>query len=96
MNGGLGDDVLIGGEGTDSFVFEVSSGVDVIEDFDTAAGEVIDLTALGLADDFDGFSASSITEDADGNALIDLGAGNSITLLGVQVDDLQASYFTFV
>jgi Ca2+-binding RTX toxin-like protein len=93
LAGGVGNDQLAGGIGVDSFIFEANSGQDVVADFDVAAGEVIDLSALGLGDDFASFAASSITDNGDGNALVDLGGGNVITLIGVQADDLQAGNF---
>ena len=85
-----------GGQGTDIFVFETESGSDVISDFDTDAGEVLDLTRLGFDEDFATFKAGRIDENADGDAVVDLGGDIKIVLLGVGVDDLQASHFTLV
>ena len=93
---GVGDDTMGGGQGTDVFVFETESGSDVISDFDTAAGEVLDFTRLGFDEDFAAFKAGRIDENADGDAVVDLGGDNKIVLLGVGVDDLQASHFTLV
>ena len=96
LYGGGGDDTMGGGQGTDIFVFETESGSDVISDFDTDAGEVLDLTRLGFDEDFAAFKAGRIDENADGDAVVDLGGDNKIVLLGVGVDDLQASHFTLV
>ncbi|MEC9216404.1 MAG: hypothetical protein VX647_04260, partial [Pseudomonadota bacterium] len=96
LSGAGGDDTMGGGQGTDIFVFETESGSDVISDFDTDAGEVLDLTRLGFDEDFAAFKAGRIDENADGDAVVDLGGDNKIVLLGVGVDDLQASHFTLV
>ncbi|MEC8026036.1 MAG: hypothetical protein VX170_00105, partial [Pseudomonadota bacterium] len=96
LYGGVGDDTMGGGQGTDIFVFETESGSDVISDFDTDAGEVLDLTRLGFDEDFAAFKAGRIDENADGDAVVDLGGDNKTVLLGVGVDDLQASHFTLV
>ena len=96
LSGGAGNDTLSGGSGAGVFVFETESGSDVISDFDTDAGEVIDLTRLGFDEDFAAFKAGRMDENADGDAVVDLGGDNKIVLLGVGVDDLQASHFTLV
>ena len=96
LYGGVGDDTMGGDQGTDVFVFETESGSDVISDFDTDAGEVLDFTRLGFDEDFAAFKAGRIDENADGDAVVDLGGDNKIVLLGVGVDDLQASHFTLV
>ena len=96
LYGGVGDDTMGGGQGTDIFVFESEPSSDVISDFGTDAGEVLDLTRLGFDEDFTTFKAGRIDENADGDEVVDLGGDNKILLLGVGVDDLQASHFTLV
>jgi len=44
--GGSGNDTITGGEGGDLFVFEAGHGRDVLTDFDAAAGDQLDLTAV--------------------------------------------------
>ena len=45
--GGAGNDMLYGGAGSDTFVFEAGFNLDRIFDFNGAAGDQIDLTAIG-------------------------------------------------
>ena len=108
--GGAGNDTLAGGRGVDRFVFKAESGADVISDFKVGGGEVIDLVALNLGEGvaagdgevnavgpvFADFKAASISENAEGHAVITLGEGHRITLIGVAGDDLTAANFAFV
>ena len=82
----------------------------MITDFDARGGEVIDLVALNLGEGvaagdgavnavgpvFADFKAARISDNADGHAVITLGEGHRITLLGVAGDDLTAANFAFV
>lgn len=81
--GGNDNDTLNGGKGEDLFLFYASSGKDVIEDFTgagTVFGDIIEIDSnvkSSIAD-----ILSSITY-LSGNAVIDLGSGHQITLIGV-------------
>lgn len=80
LSGGEGNDELHGGGNWDTFVFENGSGQDTIYNFDVAnAFENIDLTALNGVTTFADLTISY----SGGNALVDLGNGSSITLVGV-------------
>ena len=47
LYGGEGNDVLHGGSGADQFVFDaINNGLDVIRDFDTEEGDVLDLSSV--------------------------------------------------
>lgn len=95
LNGGLGDDTLTGGLNADTFVFNNFFGNDVITDFDQAnAFERIDLSAVTQITDFADLDANHLSEDMDGNAVITTGP-NTITLIGVDMDDLVAGDFIF-
>lgn len=73
-------------------------------------GEVIDLVALNLGGEaapgdgeenvvgpvFADFKAARISENAEGHAVITLGEGHRITLIGVAGDDLTVANFAFV
>jgi Ca2+-binding RTX toxin-like protein len=86
LNGGGGNDKLWGGDGADIFAFGTSAGQDIINDF-VSGTDRLDLTVYGFAD----FAAvQAATTDVGGNAVIDLGGGNSITLTGVLEAQLQA------
>lgn len=91
LEGGLGDDVLTGDTGADTFVYtSISDGDDTITDFDVSESDVIDLDelfdALGIA----GVSRSDdviLTDTGTDTILtIDGQAGFSITLTGVDLD----------
>lgn len=64
ITGGGGADILTGGTGADTFVYRVlsdssaSTGVDLITDFNAAAGDRIDLSALGDATLVSAYDAS--------------------------------------
>jgi hypothetical protein len=88
-----GDDTLTGSSGADLFVFSQPIGDDVVFNFATADDQ-IDL--IGYA----GFSSfadvmAHTTDDASGNAHLQLANGQSITLIGVQSASLTAANFVF-
>ena len=93
--GGTGNDLMNGGRGDDLFVFTDGDGADRITRFNAGAGtdDVIDLmgiSAVGTIDD-----VRSIAGQAGGNTVIDFGNGDSITLSGVNVNDLDQDDFLF-
>ncbi|MEC8585593.1 MAG: hypothetical protein VXY81_13465 [Pseudomonadota bacterium] len=87
-----------------------TAGGDVITDFNARGGEMIDLVALNLGGGaapgdgeenvvgpvFADFKAARISENAEGHAVITLGEGHRITLIGVAGDDLTVANFAFV
>jgi hypothetical protein len=88
-----GNDTLTGAGGNDLFVFAQPIGHDTVYSFD-AAHDQIDL--IGYA----GFTSfadiqTHLTEDANGNALITMGDGQSIELQGVHAAALTQSNFVF-
>lgn len=89
IDGGAGNDRLEGGGGGDAFIFGDDFGDDVITDFNAfSRNEVVDLTGGDFGFDSFGDLSHAISQDG-GNAVIDLGADGSITLLGVQIADLN-------
>ena len=94
VNGGAGNDFLTGGTGDDLFVFADGDGIDVINDFTAGAGtdDVIDLQLLPGFDTFEDVLAAT-HDDGFGNAIIDFGDGNTITLSGVAESALHANDF---
>lgn len=96
--GGKGHDVLSGGSGADRFEFGSSSGNDSITDFELfTGGEVIaiarNVNGLDLST-FEQLMARTAMVGTD--AVIDLGGGNSIKLVGVDKALLNASQFLFI
>ena len=87
-DGGPGNDVLIGGAGNDTYL----NGEVTIESFVAGAGtdDKIDLRALsGLTYDWIIAHATMV----DGNAVLDLGNGEQMTLVGVNVASLSTDDF---
>jgi serralysin len=100
LNGGAGDDQLWGGPNDDKFVFNVGSGNDTINDFNkgnlvvgstATEHDVIDVQAYGFSD----WNAlqQAISNDVNGNAVIQLSETDSITLVGVHTADLDQTDF---
>ncbi|KZK94035.1 hypothetical protein PsAD46_01287 [Pseudovibrio sp. Ad46] len=88
-------EILLGGMGSDTFVFSsVSVGSDVIADFVAGAGseDVIRFSTNRFADFEDMLTAAS---DNGSDTVISLDDSNSVTLKGVQVSDLHIDDFQF-
>lgn len=89
INGEAGNDVVSGQQGADTFVFDALPGRDTITDFNTTEDQV-NLVAHGFAD----FAAvQAATTDVNGSAIIDLGGGNQVRLLGVLEANLSSDDF---
>jgi VCBS repeat-containing protein len=94
--GGTGDDQLWGGFGDDLFAFYAGDGQDVIWDFTAGptSGDVIGLYGFGYST-FDGLTLSDLGADT----LIDLSpdnaSGDQITLMGVNLAQLDSFDFAF-
>ena len=65
ITGGLGNDILVGGYGEDSFIFSANAGegFDTIEDFNTAEdtlsfADLLDEGAVGLEDDLAAYAST--------------------------------------
>ncbi|MDB5678844.1 Calx-beta domain-containing protein [Sphingomonas bacterium] len=86
LTGGSGDETLTGGGGADVFVFAGTGvGHDTVGDF-ASGTDRLDLTAYFA--DFTTFQAA--THDVGGNAVIDLGNGETVTLSGVLSAQIQS------
>lgn len=95
LDGGTGIDRLEGGAGRDTFITRRGYGNDTIADYSVASAGVffadkIDLSDFGIASFHD-----LVLSDIDGDAYIDLGGGDSLTLEGVNSGNLSADDFTF-
>ena len=88
-----GDDTLTGVGGHDEFVFAQSIGSDTIYNFNVATDK-IDLLGFANVASF-GDVEGHVTADSNGDAVITLGAGETITLHGVNVGSLTAADFVF-
>ena len=91
LAGGAGDDLLTGASGNDSFIFSAGFARDIISDFDQGS-DVIDLTTFGFADISEATAGGS---DVQGNATLDFGGGDSLTIMGVGLSELREADFLF-
>ncbi len=89
LDGGRANDTLTGGNGGDTFVFKLATGDDTITGF-LSATDLIDVSDYDFAN---GAAVIAATNDVGGNAVIDLGGGNSVTLDGVLTAQLNANDF---
>ncbi|OKO71616.1 Ig-like domain-containing protein, partial [Bradyrhizobium sp. NAS96.2] len=87
-----GDDTLTGSSGHDTFVFSQPIGNDVVHSFEVSS-DVIDLISYGWQSFAD--VQTHTADDANGNAVITLADGQTITLDGVHAADLTAANFEF-
>lgn len=95
--GNAGADTLYGGQGGDVFSFRSGDGTDVIQDFVTGTD------IIRIASNINGLSVSSATDfltrissDASGNAVIDLGGGNQVTVVGLTATNLQTNISSII
>jgi Ca2+-binding RTX toxin-like protein len=86
---GRGNETMIGGSGKDTFVFSSGGGRDVVMDFHD--GDILEVqrNINGLHVNSAGDLVSRVHSDVDGNAVIDFGHGDSVTLVGVKAEDIH-------
>ncbi len=85
--GGAGDDRFTGGSGDDLFVFSAGHGDDTVTDFSLADDTLqLDETTTDFTSAADVTAAASISG---GNLVIDLGGGDSLTLEGLSIADIN-------
>ncbi|RZM94518.1 adhesin, partial [Bradyrhizobium genosp. SA-3] len=88
-----GDDHLTASSGNDLLVFSQPIGHDVVYNFD-AMHDQIDLIDYANFTSFADIQAHTVS-DTNGNAVIELGEGQSITLQGLDPTSLTSSNFVF-
>jgi Ca2+-binding RTX toxin-like protein len=95
--GGIGADTLVGNAGADTFFFDNGSGLDQIQFFFVSHHDririVSDVNGSGILTAQDAYAH---TTDTANGAVVDLGAGNSILLVGVHPDAITAGVFEIV
>ena len=87
------DDTLTGAGGNDEFVFAQPIGADTVYNFN-AASDKVDLIGFSNVASFSDIQAG-IANDANGDAVITLGSGETITLVGTDAASLSAGNFIF-
>jgi hypothetical protein len=112
ITGGTGDDIMMGGQGIDTFIFAPNAGSDVIGRFDP---ETVSQTAAGFApivsgpafdpnidklalDGFAGVGADNVMSfvGASANGATFAAQGTTILLRDVLASDLDANDFVFL
>lgn len=95
LYGNGGNDLLVGGSGADDFIFRDGQGDNTIRDFNALNNsEDIILRGVTQITSFNDLSANHMTQ-VGANVVIDDGAGLTITLQNVDIDDLGARDFIF-
>ncbi len=90
LDGGAGNDVLIGGPGADIFVFRDGYDHDVILDFDLDEDRVaVSSTGVERFEDI----RDRLGPDPNGDAVLTLNDGSTLTLLGVRPGELGEQHF---
>jgi hypothetical protein len=87
---------LTGGAGNDIFAFRTDSGVDVITDFSAGDAIHIDHNINGLSLTSPGDLSDRIANDASGNAVLDLGNGNTVTIVGLSADQIRIDIGAYI
>lgn len=93
LNGGNGDDLLTGGAGADRFVFDYAFGHDTITDFDPHADKII--VDHNMWGSFPDVMAHAVEAPGETVVLTSDFGGFTITLHGVELEDLRSSDFLF-
>jgi len=96
LAGGADKDTLFGGHGHDAFVFASGGGRDLVMDFQDGDILQIQRNINGLHINNASDLMCRIHSDRDGNAVIDLGRGDSITLVDVSADDVKSDPNSFI
>ena len=90
LDGGLGNDVLIGGTGADTFFHKAGEGMDKIVDFTTGV-DTLRLSGSGLTS-FESIKAKMVQVGSD--VVIKLGTNDSVTLTNHLISDFTANDIT--
>ncbi|WP_260963154.1 beta strand repeat-containing protein [Pseudomonas citri] len=85
------DDNLTGSSGADTFVFAQPIGNNIIHNFDATADKIDLIGFTGV----NGFADVSITNDANGNAVLSISAEQTVTINGVAAAALSEANLLF-
>lgn len=81
LSGDTGNDIMTGGDGADRFNLGKNGGADIVTDFSLAEGDQVKLT---------GVKSYTLTQ-VGSDAVVDIGGGAKLTLLGVDIQDLYSA-----
>jgi Ca2+-binding RTX toxin-like protein len=93
IDAGAGFDIITGGVGADSFVFNAKSGRDFITDFEAGTDKIV--ISRELAESYDGLLKNAAIYQDGNSTQIEFGNGQLITLYGVNAEKASAEWFTF-
>jgi Protein of unknown function (DUF642) len=94
IDAGAGFDVITGGAGADSFVYRVGNGREFVTDF--TIGEDRVAVDLSIATTFDELlSVAAIYQDGR-STQIEFADGGIVTLFGINADQANAGWFSFI
>ncbi|WP_270725249.1 calcium-binding protein [Shimia sp. Alg240-R146] len=94
--GGVSDDIMTGGLNGDTFEFATGHGNDTITDFNTSnSNERLDLRDVVAITGFQDLIDNHILSSSGNSVVIWTGDGGQITLLDVQLSDLNTNDFLF-
>jgi Ca2+-binding RTX toxin-like protein len=94
LTGGPGNDALTGGLDANVFTFGANSGTDHVLDFEPGVDKISIATGTAIASPQD--ALAHLSADADGTAVLDLGGGSSVTLIGVSAAQVTEGDFTIL
>ena len=89
LDGGSGDDTLIGNNGRDEFVYSAGDGNDQFENFDPTY-DTVNLVDVGVESFYD---LQQLIEDGPAGATINFPDGGSVSFDGVAASDLEIDNF---
>ncbi|QPF85072.1 VCBS repeat-containing protein [Bradyrhizobium genosp. L] len=92
LSGGGGTDILSGGTGNDTFVYGPGGGADTVTDF-TIGTDRINLAGFAGLHSLN--DALALATQSGSDTVLNFGAGNTLTLLGVTKTALGSSDFVF-
>ena len=82
MSGDRGDDTISGGLGADTFHSFMGAGIDRVLDFNAADGDRLNLLA----------GSTYAVRQNGADVVVDMGAGDQVILVGVQLDGLPTGW----
>ncbi len=100
LDGGAGNDFMMGGNGDDLFVFDNLNSHDQIADFTGGAGasdqlDVSDFNLLSTYTDYNDFIANA-ADDSSGSTVLRLDTNDTVTLIGVAINQIDQDDLIFV
>jgi hypothetical protein len=85
---------VLGGLGSDHFIFSPGFDNEIIEDFRFGEGDILDLRAFSIEVSFDEF-VFAYSSMQDGGVLFDFGDGDSLFLRNIEMSTMDSHAFLF-